>query len=140
MLCTGLTNVVWADRNLPGIWLTGMTRCNCNLCSPRLRMLSNTVQCSVHLSRFVPYPCYPYPEPVVRRHLEYQSMPIKTNSCKSATKNSKQLMCSGNIDFFLTLYHVNGIFFCANNDPCIHSTELAPSKEFRFICSPLRPT
>ena len=108
--CTGLTNVVWADRNLPGIWLTGMTQCNCNLCSPRLHMMSNTVQCSVHLSRFVPYPCYPYPEPVVRRHLEYQSMPIKTNSCKSATKNSKQLMCSGNIDFFFLPYTMSMAF------------------------------
>jgi hypothetical protein len=39
-----------------------------------------------------------------------------------------------------TLYHANGCWFCATNDPCIHSTEPEPSKEFRFICSPFRPT
>ena len=97
----GLTNAVWADRNLLDIWLPGMTQCNCNLCSPQLHMLLNTVQCFAHLSRFVPYPCYPYPEPVVRHHLEYQSMPIKTSSCKSETKNSKQIRVLATLIFFL---------------------------------------
>jgi hypothetical protein len=137
----GLTNVVSADRNLLDIWLPGMTQCNCNLCSPQLHMLMSTVQCFVRLSRFVPYPCYPYPEPEVHHHLEYQSMPIKTSSCKSGIENIKPLKGSYHrLIFFLTLYHANGIWFCAINDPCIHSTELAPSKEFRFICSPFRPT
>lgn len=91
---------MWAGRNLLDIWLPGMTQCNCNLCSPQLHKLTSIVQCFVHLSRFVPYPCYPYLEPAVHHHLEYQSMPIKTSSCKSGIENTKPLKGSARLIFF----------------------------------------
>lgn len=53
-----------------------MSPCNCILCSPHLHMLSSNVQCFVHLSRFGPCPCYPYPEPVAHPHWESRSKPM----------------------------------------------------------------
>lgn len=58
-------------------------------------MLSSTVQCFVHLSRFGPCPCYPYPEPEVHPHWESQSKPmkrsrkyIKNAGCKCGQKQT----------------------------------------------------
>ena len=131
---------MWADRSLLDTWAHGMSLCNCIPCSPHLHMLSNTDQCFVHLSRFGPCPYYPNPELVAHPQWESQSKPTKRKYTKNGgCKCSHKQMVMG-WQFFHTLYQANGCWFWANNDPCIHSTELEPSREFRFICSPFRPT
>ena len=78
---------MWADHSLLDTWVPGRSRCNCTLCSPHLHMLSSSVQCFVHLSRFGPCPCYPYPEPMAHLRWESRSKPTKQNCSENRCKN-----------------------------------------------------